>query len=140
MKLIESKFAYLIQETYNSKFGTIHFIDNIVISEVNEGIIFNTECSQELAKLITNYYGKAESVHIVSNRVHNYSVVPTYWIDFNKSKYAKCLESISFITYNKLAFANAKLEQDFINTRSECFKNFEDAMNWLNTLNKKMIA
>lgn len=140
MKLVNSNLIPSTKDIYQSSLGTFYFFDNYIVSEINEGEIYNWESSKKMISLIYDYYGEKARVHIISNRVHNYSVMPTYWIEFNKSSHANCLLSVSFITYNKLALANAKLEQGFIKVESACFKNLEEATYWLNNTSTKRTA
>ena len=140
MKLIDSKFASLIEGVYVAKFGVVYFFDEYIVTEINEGEIFNFQSSEELTELLVKHYGNNPSVHVISNRVNNYAVDPIYWIDFYKNEQSNVIKTMSFITYNELSKSNAKLEQEFIKVKSKCFTNLEDAMHWLNTIPKKWSA
>lgn len=140
MKLIDSKYFTLTNKNYETSFGMVYCFDNFIITEVNEGVIFNLKCSNELIRLAFGHYGKNPNLHVISNRVNNYSVVPTYWLDFNKNENANILKSVSFVYYNELAYSNAKLEQTFIKCKTDCFKSLQDAINNFKNLNNKRTA
>lgn len=140
MKLIDSKFASLIEGVNVTKFGVIYFFNEFAVTEINEGEIFSSESSKELTKLIFDYYGTNTNLRIISNRVNNYSVEPTYWFDFYKNKNANALKNVSFVYYNELAHSNAKLEQTFIKCKTACFNSLQEAINNFSNITDKRTA
>ena len=140
MKLIDSKFASLIEGVCVAKFGVVYFFKEFIVTEVNEGEIFGILSSEELIELAYNHYGTKANLHIISNRINNYSVVPTHWVDFYKTKNENVIKSVSFVNYNELAYSNAKLEQTFIKCKTECFSNLQDAINKFSNITDKRTA
>ena len=140
MKLIDSKFAPSVEGINVTKFGVIYFFKEFVVTEINEGEVYGLETSAELTKLIFEQYATKTDIHIISNRINNYSVEPTYWFDFYKNEHADALKSVSFVYYNELAYSNAKLEQTFIKCDSECFKNLHDAIDHISKTQNKRTA
>ncbi|WP_452226139.1 hypothetical protein [Lacinutrix cladophorae] len=140
MKLIDSKYVTLKHTAIKTNFGMVYCFKHFIVTEVNEAVIYDSKCSKELTELIFNHYGKNTCLHVISNRVNNYSVVPTYWFDFYKNENAKNLKSVSFVYYNALAYSNAKLEQTFIKCKTECFKDLQDAIHSFSNIIDKRTA
>jgi len=140
MKIVNSNLVPSIKEVYQTELGNFYFFEDYIVSEINEGVIFNWESSKEMISLVYDFYGENPNIHIISNRVNNYSVVPTYWLEFNKSIHAKSLLSVSFVTYSELGLANAKLEQDFIKVKTACFKSIKEVIHWLDNSSQKRTA
>ncbi|QRM90685.1 hypothetical protein FG167_16055 [Lacinutrix sp. WUR7] len=140
MKLIDSKFAPSVEGINVTRFGVIYFFKDFVVTEINEGVVYGTETSEELTRLILEQYATKTNIHVISNRINNYSVEPTYWFDFYKNEHADALKSVSFVYYNELAYSNAKLEQTFINCKTECFKSLQEAINNFSKITNKRTA
>jgi len=140
MKLIDSKFAPLIEGIEVTRFGLVYFFNEFVVTEINEGELYSSESSFELTKLIFDHYGPNTNIHVISNRINKYSVEPTYWFDFYKNENANALKKVSFVYYNELAYSNAKLEQIFIKCKSECFKSLHDAIDSVSNITDKRTA
>lgn len=140
MKLTDSKYITLINTAYKTNFSKVYCFDNFFVSEVDEGVIYNSKCSDELTELVFDHYGVKTNIHVISNRVNNYSIEPTYWFDYYNNKNATALKSVSIVYYNELAYSNAKLEQTFIKCKTECFKSLHDAINNFSNINNKRTA
>ncbi|MBU2940489.1 hypothetical protein KO494_13155 [Lacinutrix sp. C3R15] len=140
MKLSNTKYNQLIKNAFKTGFGMVYCFDNFIVTEINEGVIFDLNYSKELTALIFDYYGPNYNLHVISNRVNNYSIVPTYWFNFYKNKNANQLKSVSFVYYNELAYLNAKLEEKFIKCKTECFKNLDDAICTISNIPNRKIA
>ncbi|MFD2540831.1 hypothetical protein ACFSSB_00755 [Lacinutrix gracilariae] len=139
MKLSNTKYSLLIKNAYTTSFGKVYCCDRFFVTEINEGVVFDINCSKELGELVYNYYGPHADLHAISNRVNNYSVSPTYWLHFYKNKNANQLKSVSFVYYNELAYLNAKLEKSFIKCKTECFKNLDSAINSILNIDKEKL-
>ncbi|MDX1277922.1 hypothetical protein [Oceanihabitans sediminis] len=134
MKLIETNYKSSVLKEAITPFGHIYFFNNYIVSEAKEGVNLDWNFFQETLKIITNYYGTNRKISLISNRVNNYSVVPTIWLDFYRKNPNNILKSMSFVTYTKLAYSNARLESSFFNCKTECFTNLEEAINWTENL------
>ena len=74
MKLIDSKFAPSVEGINVTRFGVIYFFKDFVVTEINEGVVYGTETSEELTRLILEQYATKTNIHVISNRINNYSV------------------------------------------------------------------
>ncbi|WP_452227795.1 MULTISPECIES: hypothetical protein [unclassified Lacinutrix] len=140
MKLIDSKFAPSIEGIHVTKFGVVYFFNTFIVTEINEGELFSFASSIQLTNLIFDYYGTNTNLQVISNRINNYSIEPTYWFDFYKNENANSLKNVSFVYYNELAYANARLEQTFIKCKSECYKSLHDAIDSISSITDKRTA
>jgi len=132
MKTILSDLIKDIQDVHSTDHGNYYFFENYVISEINQGVTYNLETAQELIQLIIGHYGREASINLISNRVNNYSIVPTDWIKFQKSEYGTMLNSYSIVTYNDSSELNIMIEKLFLNIKVNHFNDVHHALNWIN--------
>ncbi|MDF0706799.1 hypothetical protein [Flagellimonas okinawensis] len=82
--------------------------------------------------------GKSKPIAYISNRINNYSVVPTDWLKFYKHRHQ--LEYYSIVAYNSSGLANVVLEKMFFPNKIRQFSKVEDAIKWgLAKVNEKNI-
>nr|WP_297784577.1 hypothetical protein [uncultured Allomuricauda sp.] len=125
-----------IREIREYEFGIFYFFDGLVISEMKEGEIFDWSIAQKIIGVAKEVLGKDKPVAYISNRINNYSVVPTDWLKFYKHRHQ--LEFYSVVAYNQSGLASLVLEKMFFRNKIRQFTNLEDAIKWsLNEVNKK---
>ncbi|UBZ15923.1 hypothetical protein LDL77_09445 [Flagellimonas marinaquae] len=83
----ELEFFKKIKQIREYEFGTFYFFDGLVISEMNEGETFNWDIAETIIKVAYEVLGKDKPIAYISNRIHNYSVVPTDWLKFYKHRH-----------------------------------------------------
>lgn len=110
-------------------FGKITFDDNILIAELNEGILLDVEKNRKLLEIARKTFNNRPYGYI-SNRVHSYGVNPMVYIE---SAGTPTLKAIAVVSTNPLCRQNAILERQFYKG-SNCFEVFntlEEAINWI---------
>ncbi|CAH8295099.1 hypothetical protein EV196_108109 [Mariniflexile fucanivorans] len=113
----------------NYSFGNVFIFDGYIISEINQGVIFNWE---EHAKIIvddvTCFLGTdGHDLIYISHRINSYSVVPHGWINFFKSRYK--LKGYFIVSDDKVRILGLLIENLFFNNKIKRFNNLETAIN-----------
>lgn len=127
-----------IREIREYEFGVFYFFDGLVISEMNEGEIFDWSIAEKIIEAAYKVLGKNKPIAHISNRIHNYSVVPTDWLKFYKHRHQ--LEFYSIVAYNNSGLASMVLERMFFRSKIRQFSCLEDAIKWsLARVNEKKI-
>ena len=113
-------------------FCTLLVSDNIMIAEVNEGVIFNQDISDEIIYFASVAFKNNPFVYI-TNRIHSYAVDPTIYKGVSQVETLKGFAVVS----TTLAARNAEIERLFLNKPFEIFSDIEDAKLWaIQILNK----
>jgi len=124
----ELEFFKNIREIREYKFGVFYFFDGLIISEMKEGETFNWDIAKLIIKAAYEILGKDKPIAYISNRIHNYSVVPTDWLKFYKNRHR--LELYSVVAYNKGGLASLVLEKMFFKNKIRQFSDLESAIKW----------
>ena len=130
-KLKDTPFYYRAIHERNYSFGDFYLFDTFIVGEIRE----NTHITwKEHGKLIAEelsglYDNNGKDIIYISNRVNDYSLVPTDWKKFFKFSYN--LKAYGIISYTKTGFFNAMLERMFVNTKLRWFNSLEDAIEWV---------
>lgn len=120
----------MITETMELEFGQVHILPNILIAELNEGVLFNTENNSKLLKIgkevfLNKPYG------YISLRKNSYAVDPLVYRD---SAREKNLKAIAVVSKNELIKLNANnVERQFYKDPDSfaVFDNIDQAINWI---------
>ena len=110
-------------------FGKFTFIDNILIAELNEGILLDVEKNRKLLEIGRKMFKKG-SYGYISNRVHSYAVNPRVYLE---SASTPTLKAIAVVTINPVCRQNAILERQFYKDSNsfEVFNTLDEAINWI---------
>ena len=122
------EFFKKIKQTREYEFGTFYFFDGLVISEMNEGETFNWSKAEKIIDVAYEVSGKDRPIAYISNRINNYSVVPTDWLKFYKNRHK--LEFYSIVAYNNSGLTSVILEKLFFKDKIRQFSSLEDAVGW----------
>ena len=116
--------------TYNLDFGVVRIFDNILVSELKEGILFDVNCNRKLLTIATEEF-KGNPFGYISNRIHSYAVDP---LVYRESGVLSSLKAIAVVTNNDLGLKSAELERSFYSdkNRFEIFTSYKDALTWMN--------
>ncbi|HCW65131.1 MAG TPA: hypothetical protein DG752_10725, partial [Leeuwenhoekiella sp.] len=77
MKVKNTHLIHLIREEHRFNFGSFYFFDDFIISEINEGELFEWDKAQKVLEVGEKFYkNKGSQVNYISNRVHDYSIKP----------------------------------------------------------------
>lgn len=127
-KVKELDFFRNIRQVREFQFGVFYFFDGLVISEINEGETFGWPMAKKVINTAYEVLGREKPIAYVSNRIHNYSVVPTDWLKFYKHRHQ--LEFYSVVSYNQGGLASLVLEKMFFKKNIRQFSDLESAIKW----------
>ena len=117
-----------IKEIRECEFGIFYFFDGLVISEINEGVVFNWGMAKKIIDIAYEVIGRDTPIAYISNRVNNYSSIPTDWLKFYKNRHQ--LEFYSIVAYNKSGLSSIVLERMFFRNNIRQFSDLEEAIEW----------
>ncbi|WP_037321194.1 hypothetical protein [Salegentibacter sp. Hel_I_6] len=120
----------MITENLELEFGQVRIFKNILIAELNEGLLFNTENNHKLLAIGKEVF-QDRSYGYISLRKNSYAVDPLVYRD---SARAKNLKAIAVVSDNGLIRLNAdKVERKFYKDPNsfEVFERIEEAINWI---------
>lgn len=117
-----------IREIRESDFGIFYFFDGLVISEIKEGVVFNWSMAKKIINIAYEVIGKDKPIAYISNRIHDYSVIPTDWLKFYKNRHQ--LEFYSVVAYDKGGLSSIVLEKMFFKDNIRQFSDLESAIKW----------
>jgi len=120
----------MITENLELEFGQVRIFKNMLIAELNEGLLFNAENNQELLAIGKEVFQNRPYGYI-SLRKNSYAVDPLVYRD---SARAKNLKAIAVVSEKELIRLNAdKVERKFYKDPNsfEVFDNIEEAINWI---------
>ncbi len=111
-------------------FGTFYLFDSFIVGEVNPGMVLKWEDHGK--KMVDDIFGLYDSdgadIVYISNRVNDYSMVPSDWIKFYRSNYK--LKGYAMVNYSKNGHVMSLLEKLFISNKSRRFNNLNQAIRW----------
>ena len=135
MRIEESNFEGKLQEYHVFDFGTIYFFDNIVVSEINEGVVFSYQTALSVFEFAKEHYHPEQKIVYLSNRINSYSVKPTDWIKVN-NKFQNLI-GIGIVHYNNFYKSIFNIEKLFSKREFRGFDNLDEALYWAEDLAKK---
>ncbi len=124
----EIDFFKNIREIRECDFGVFYFFDGPVISKIKEGIVFNWSMAKKIIDIAYEVLGKDKPIAYISNRINNYSVVPTDWLKFYKNRHQ--LEIYSVVAHSKSGLSSIVLEKMFFRDNIRQFSDLETAITW----------
>lgn len=117
-----------IREIREFEFGKFYFFDNLVISEMKEGVTLNWNMAKKAIDAAYEVIGKDKPIAYISNRINNYYVVPSDWAKFYKHRHQ--LSFYSVVGNTKGSFASLVLERMFFQNSIKQFSDLEEAVAW----------
>ncbi len=135
MLVSDSSIEYPLEDIYILKIGTFYLFKDFLISEFNEGVTVDWESVQEILHIAESYYGTNASIAYISNRVHNYSLVPQDWLKFFKAR--KSINVMAVVSYNSRERSNILLEKMFFKNKIKKFYNLNEAVEWAVSCQRK---
>lgn len=124
-----SPLLFMTKTSLDLDFGKVTFSENILIAELNEGILFDVENNRKLLQIGKQVFNN-EPYGYISNRIHSYAINPMIYLE---SASTKNLKAIAVVTNNPLVSQNVILERQFFKEKDsfEVFDNLDDAVNWI---------
>ncbi|MFN4764080.1 hypothetical protein ACKGJN_13205 [Gillisia sp. Q332] len=119
----------MIESAIELDFGKVTIIDNILIAELNEGILFDVENNRKLLNLGNKIF-KGMPYGYISNRVNSYAINPMIYLE---SSSTINLKAIAVVSSNPVCQQNTLLEKQFYKEGDsfEVFDTLEAAINWI---------
>ncbi len=127
MRIEESNFEGKLLEYHFLDFGNIYFFENIIVSEINEEVIFSYKIANIIINLAFEHYGNKNVIYI-SNRINSYSVKPTEWVKINNK--FKNLIGVGVVNYTNFSKSIFAIEKLFIKREIKGFDTLYDALHW----------
>lgn len=101
----------IFQEVHQLSFGDIYFLENTIVTELNEGINFGWEYGSEIIPLAEKHFGRQFFINYVSNRIYDYSVIAQDWRKFFDQN--RKLKNFCIVTPGNTGVANIAIERVF---------------------------
>lgn len=117
-----------IREIREFEFGVFHYFDGLVIGEVKKGVHMTWDMAKKAVKAAKEIYGDNMPIAYISNRINNYTVVPSDWIKFYTNRHQ--LDFYSVVGSTKGSFASLMLEKMFFQNSIKQFTDIEEAIAW----------
>ncbi len=129
-KLKNTKYYKEALHELHYSFGTYYLFDKFVVAEINEDIQYTWKShGKEVVEDIFDLYGDSgKNLVYITNRINDYSVMPTGWITFFKDNYQ--LKGYAIVCYTEKGFLNAQLEKNFLETKVKPFRSLNGAIEW----------
>ncbi|TLP77301.1 hypothetical protein [Maribacter sp. ACAM166] len=118
-----------IREIREFEFGVFYFFKGgIIISEINEGVLFKWENAEKVMSAAQDIFGMEIPIIYIANRINSYYVVPSSWVMFykNRNELAYC----AGVGQTKGSFASVVLERIFFKNFIAHFQDLDDALLW----------
>ncbi|MEM0931014.1 MAG: hypothetical protein AAGJ12_01020 [Bacteroidota bacterium] len=121
-----TRFYHEAFQELNYPFGDFYLFDHFIISEIKEDVVFTWEhhAKQVVNDISDLYENNGKDLIYISNRVHNYAVVPSDWLKFFRYNYT--LKSYVIVSQVK----NSPLERLFMGSKLRTFRDIENAIVW----------
>ncbi len=138
-KLKDTPYYFKAIHERNYNFGDFYLFDTFIVGEIHEDVHISwNDQGKQIAEELSNLYdNNGKDIVYISNRVNDYSVVPTDWKKFFKFSYN--LKAYGIVSYTKTGFFNAMLERMFVNTKLRWFNSLEDAIKWVGHLSNSNV-
>lgn len=119
----------MIEPLLQLEFGKVWFVDNILIAELDEGILFDVDNNRKLLEIGRKTFPKKPYGYI-SYRKNSYAVNPMVYLE---SASAPFLKAIAVVSTNETCKKNAILERQFYKDSNsfEIFSTLEEALDWM---------
>lgn len=120
----------MITEIMELEFGQVRIFQNILIAELNEGVLFNANNNSELLR-IGNEVFENRPYGYISLRKNSYAVDP---LVYREAALAENLKAIAVVSENEMIKLNAhNVERQFYKDSGsfEVFDNLDEAINWI---------
>lgn len=122
-----------IRQIHRLEFGNFFFLQNTIIAEISEGIVYDWSKGKQVIDLALEAYGPNFPLHYISNRINDYSVRPQDWLKFKDHRHY--LRTYSIVTYDKTGFTNLIFEKLFYTSKIYHFQDLPSALNFVDHLN-----
>jgi hypothetical protein len=117
-----------IKQIREFEFGVFYYFDGLVISEMNEGVVFRWKMAERVIKATHEIFNDNIGVTYISNRINNYYVVPYDWLKFYKNR--EELNYYAVVENSSSGYFSLFLEGIFFRNSIQKFTDLEEAIEW----------
>jgi len=138
MAFINSQLKQKIISSHDLEIGRLHFLENMVISEIREGKHLSFKSGNSYLKLISDFYGKQKPYGFISNRVNTFSIEA---LDFPKfTTILTNLKVYAAIGYTHFDKMNMDIEKQFCKVHYRDFDTIKESYNYINGYLKQKLC
>lgn len=105
-----------------------------LVATIHEGVIFDTPQLQKFHEIFDTYY-KDRPFGYISNRLNDYTINPTCYIE--TKKYDSKIVGIATLCYSDVTFQNATFAERFFDWPHQAFYTMDECVEWIQILLKK---
>ncbi|PRP67523.1 hypothetical protein [Nonlabens agnitus] len=135
----ESDYRHLILHKLEFDFGNVYLMEDILLTELKEGVVGSAEqVYQVLDKALAYYetYNVVKRRVWIANRTRKYSVKPVEWIRL-KNLAIKYLSGYCVVDNTTNGITNAILESRFVPINFKSVTDLEEAIKWATLIQAK---
>ena len=133
MRFEDSKYFSLIKtKKFEFPFGNFYISDQILISELNEGIHFDWDKIIQVIDVIYDYFGEFKKIAYISNRIYSYSIEPQLWLKFYEDY--NFIVATATVSYSDFNYMNSTIEKLFSKTSLKRCSDLDEAIEWIQNL------
>jgi hypothetical protein len=133
MRFEDSKYFQLIpSKKIEFPFGNFYISNQILISELNEGIHFDWDKILQVIDLVYDYFGSYKKIAYISNRIYSYSIEPQLWLKFHEEY--DFIVATATVSYNDFNYMNATIEKLFTKSSLKRCSDLDEAIEWIQNL------
>ena len=118
----------------NYEFGDYYLFESFVVAEIHKDVVFTwKDHGKVVAEEISHLYEQnGKGIVYISNRVNEYSRVPSDWFHFFRFNFF--MKGYGIVSYSPEAKRTAILEKFFVRSKMQNFDNLDDAILWAKEL------
>jgi hypothetical protein len=128
MTVKNSPLASEINFTYSLSFGNFYFCNNILITEVFEGVIVGEEEFMQILDLILKHIDIKKPYGLISHRLYSYSVNLHELTPLTDLFGLLVVNAI--VAYSDISFKSFELEKRILKFKGISFNNLKEAFEW----------
>jgi len=137
MKLIDSNLKDEVLKSYNFALGNLYLMENVAISEINEGRHMSVNSADDYLYALSEFYGEEKKFGYISNRINSFSVEA---LDFRKfTDILKNLKVFYTVAYKHQDEINVDIEKKFCNIPYKGWSSLNEAYDHLNEYIKNKV-
>ncbi len=120
-------------------FGTFYLFDTCIVAEINEGVVFtwDNHAKGAVKDILDLYDSDGRNIIYISNRINNYSVMPSDWVKFFKNNFR--MKGYAMVNYTKSGHVNSLLEKLFV-PMSKRFSSIDQAIRWAKSKSESIVS
>lgn len=112
-----------------TKFGSLYFFKDFLITEIHEGEILGAKEFKHIFELIYDCYGKDKSIGLISHRIYPYAVNVYELIPLSKKFEIVFVNAV--VAYTDISLKNFELEQQLLGFKGKFFNNLHSSIKWI---------